>query len=339
METAWPSVWLPTIRAGTGADVFTLRLCDALNASGVRAEITWLPHRAEVMPWSAASPSPPAWANVAHVNSWLPRRFWPRHLPVVVTVHHLVHDPAYAPYRSATQAAYHRSLIRPRELAAIRDAAAVTTVSDYVRGTVMDFAGRQDITTIHNWVDTARFTPLAETARPSHVPFRLFIAGSASRRKGIDLLPTFARALCDDFQIRYAGGNASGCDGLSNVILLGRISDEDMLKEFQHCDAVVSLSRYEGFGYTALEAMACGKPFLGFSGSALTEVVPNDCGYLVPMEDVGALAAACQRLQTDHQHAVQLGARGRQHALSRFSQQAALQSYLTTYCAALGTRR
>src|SRR5690606_2448467 len=92
-----PAVWLPAILAGTGADVFTMRLCDGLNARGLRAEITWLPRRAEYLPWTVQVPRPPEWANVAHVNSWLPQRFWPKGLPSVVTVHHLVHDPAYKP--------------------------------------------------------------------------------------------------------------------------------------------------------------------------------------------------------------------------------------------------
>src|SRR3546814_2046333 len=78
-------------------------------------------------------PKPPEWANVVHVNSWLPKRFWPTDVPIVVTVHHLVHDPEFRPYRTLWQAAYHKFLIRRRERYAIRQADAVTTVSDYVR--------------------------------------------------------------------------------------------------------------------------------------------------------------------------------------------------------------
>src|SRR5690606_37416690 len=69
-ETRAPAVWFPTIQAGTGTDVFTQRLCDGLNARGVRAQITWLPHRAEYVHWTVPAPPPPAWANVVHANSW-----------------------------------------------------------------------------------------------------------------------------------------------------------------------------------------------------------------------------------------------------------------------------
>lgn len=67
-----PKIWFPAIRAGSGADVYTLRLSEALNKRGIRTEISWLPLRAEYAPWSVPAPEPPAWANVAHINSWLP---------------------------------------------------------------------------------------------------------------------------------------------------------------------------------------------------------------------------------------------------------------------------
>ena len=45
-----PAVWFPAVRAGTGTDVFTERLVEGLNKRGIRAEITWLPLRAEYAP-------------------------------------------------------------------------------------------------------------------------------------------------------------------------------------------------------------------------------------------------------------------------------------------------
>lgn len=292
-----PAVWLPTIRAGTGADVFTERLCDGLNARGIRAEIAWLPHRAEYLPWTVPVPQPPAWANVVHVNSWLPKRFLPKGLPVVVTVHHLVHDPAYRPFRSPVQAAYHAMLIRPRELRAIQEADVVTTVSAYVRDTVVAFSGRTDIEVIHNWVDCDVFSPAESQGERNAGPFRLFMAGSHSRRKGVDLLPDLAEALGPGFEIRYAGGKSAPTSPAHNVIVLGRISEAELIREYQNCDAVLSLSRYEGFGYTALEGMACGKPFFGFRSSALIEVVEDGVhGFLSDIDDIPDIAAKCRKL-------------------------------------------
>lgn len=324
------AVWIPAIRAGTGADVFTKRLCDGLNAKGVRTEITWLPHRAEYLPWTVIVPQPPAWASVVHVNSWLPRRFWPKGLPTVVTVHHLVHDPAFRPYRSALQAAYHELLIRRRELHAIRSAVAVTAVSDYVRRTVSAFSGRKEIVVIPNWVDCDKFSPNPNGLSRGSGSLRLFMAGSRSRRKGIDLLPGLAKALGPGFEIRYAGGHEAGVLAIEGVIELGRISEDMLIREYRACDAVVSLSRYEGFGYTALEAMACGKPFYGFETSALSEVVAPGCGVLAPIGDIRALADALRELRTHKVSGGGEGGEGRNRALAYFSDEN-VNEYIETY--------
>lgn len=332
-----PAIWFPTIRTGTGSDVFTERLAAGLRELGLRVEITWLPPRAEYAPWTVAAPATPAWATVCHINSWLPRRFVPRALPTVVTVHHLVHDPAFRPFRSVLQAGYHNLVIRRRELRNIQSASAVTTVSSYVKKTVEVFSGRARIEVVPNWVDD-RFAPAGSSEDAVRRPFRLFMAGSPSRRKGIDLLPRFAEMLGQGFEVRYAGSNRPIAPPGSGIIELGRISDEAMLREYQACDAVVSLSRYEGFGYTALEAIACGKPFLGFSTSGLSEVVDEGCARLVGNGDLAGLVEACRTLASD---GVLLQALSR-HASMRavnFSARSAIASYRSIYRAAAAGRQ
>lgn len=328
------AVWFPAIRVGTGADVFTQRLCDGLNARGIRAEIQWLPRHAEYLPWAVAVPRPPKWASVVHVNSWLPQRFWPKDLPVVVTVHHLVHDLEFRPYRSLMQAAYHEILIRHRELIAIRKAVTVTTVSNYVRCTVSRFSGRTQVAVIHNWIDCDRFSPGTGCVPRNDGPFRLFMAGSRSKRKGVDLLPDFIKALGPGFEIRYAGGHAGGLPAIAGITDLGRISEDELIHEYRTCDAVVSLSRYEGFGYTALEAMACGKPFLGFETSALPEIVTTGCGMLVRVDDVLALAAAARKLRMESETGIVKWGGGRKRALEHFNQEK-VDVYVARYTSSL----
>ena len=329
-----PAVWFPAIRAGTGADVFTQRLCDGLNARGIRAEITWLPLRAEYAPWTVPVPEPPPWATIVHVNSWLPERFWRHGLPAVVTVHHLVHDPAFSPYRTLAQAAYHRLLIRSRELSAIRNAAAVTTVSNYVRGTVVKFSGREDISVIYNWADYEKFSPDFGSKSAHSGPFKLFMAGSLSRRKGGDLLPAFVQALGNGFEVRHAGGAEPESDG-EGFVELGRISEGDLINEYRFCDAVVSLSRYEGFGYTALEAMACGKPFLGFKTSGLAEVLTESCALLASIDDIQALAGLCSSLASREEQVIEMGFQGRMRALTDFSEKEAVDRLASIYTSLL----
>jgi glycosyltransferase involved in cell wall biosynthesis len=328
-----PAVWFPAIRAGSGADVFTERLADALNRQGIRAEITWLPHRAEYAPWSVPVPRPPEWANVVHVNTWLHPRFIPPRMPVVATMHHVVHDPAFAPYRTAAQAAYHRLWIKPIEAAVLRRAQAVTAVSNYTANQVRAVFGRQDVTVIPNGIDTNVFRPGPD--RPPHHPFRLLFVGNWSRRKGTDLLAPIMQALGPDFELWVTSGLRDWRAKTplpANIRFLGRVPTTDALvRVYQDADALLLPSRLEGFGLAALEAQACALPVVATDGSALPEVVKSgSTGYLCPQDDVAAFVAACHGLRN---RATGSEARtvSRQRTNHFFSIAATTKRYLDTY--------
>ena len=68
-------------------------------------------------------------------------------------------------------------------------------------------------------------------------------------------------------------------------------------------------SLYEGFGLTALEAMACGTPVLTSTVSSMPEVV-GDAALLVDPLDTTAIARALERLMTDDALVEDLRARG-----------------------------
>lgn len=327
-------IWLPAIRAKSGADVFVMRLADGLRRAGHEPLVQWFDHRYELMPELMRLHLKPKNIDIIHANSWNACVFLGQHIPVVTTVLHLVHDPAYTPYRSTMQALYHRWHVRWREARAVKECAAVTAISDYVGKTVREAFGTGPIQVIFNWVNTDLYRPSLKYSLPSARRFRLLMVGNHSRRKGSDLLPAFARALGSSFDIRCTGGlRGQDSSAISeNVSMLGRLSEQELVNEFKHCDAVVSLSRYEGFGYTALEGMACGKPFVGFRTSGLTDVVAEDgTGFLVPVNDVTALAERCTRLSGNLSMLKQMGQAGRERALNIFTEQLAIDSYVALY--------
>ena len=61
-------------------------------------------------------------------------------------------------------------------------------------------------------------------------------------------------------------------------------------------DAYVTAGPHETFGLSVLEAMACGLPVLGVRAGALAERIDPEFGWLVPADDVEALAQAMGRL-------------------------------------------
>ena len=327
-------VWFPAIRAGSGADVFTQRLAAALMRRGHRAAISWFPHWSEFTPDLLRFRRAPPGVDVIHVNSAYAFAFRRRGVPLVATEHHYILDPAYRRYKSPVQHLYHRALVGPclRRSYALADA--ITADSRFTANVLARSAGVQAERTIPLWVDYDTFSPAPDGAQKSGERFRLLFVGNASRRKGADVIPLLARRLGRDFEIRCTAGlRAGNLVALGdNVVLLGRLTEAQLIHEYRSCDAVLVPSRYEGFGYSALEAMACGKPVVGFRCGAVDEVViEGETGLLCDIDDMGALEASCRRLASHRSLAAELGRAGRSRATSVFSEVRAIDSYLDVY--------
>lgn len=333
-------VWLPALKVGTGTDVFTTRLADALRTRGVDAEITWFPGWMEVFPGLMRRHRPPLGTDLIHGNGWTVAPLLGMGLPVVTTVHHLVHDPAFAAYRSPAQAIYHRWHLRRRDARAVHEAAVVTAVSDYVAGTVRDLFGREDVHTIRNWVDTSLYRPSPTSERAKDAPLRVLWVGNPSRRKGAELLPALAQRLAGHATIRCVSGlrgDDTSALTAGNLIWLGRLSEQELIVEYQQCDLLLSLSRYEGFGYSALEAMACGRPVVAFAAGGLVDVVRHGVtGLLSKVDDLDALTADVLSLAADRARLERMGLAGRAFACDDGDP---AQAYVDLYSSVLTSRR
>lgn len=328
-----PAVWLPAIRTRTGTDSFTMRLASALERRGTRVGITWLPPHAEYLPWTVKPPRPPSWAKVVHANSWLPARFLPAGLPVVVTLHSCVHDPVLDPYKSPLQRLYHRHWIFATEKRAIERADAVTAVSRYTADRASSVFDCRRITTIPNWTNLEDFKP-DQRSKPND-PFRLLFAGSLNRRKGVDLLPTIMAKLGPRFELYYTGTEkefAPYGSPTSNMKAIGRIENEKQLVEqYRACDALLFPTRLEGFGLVALEAMACGRPVITSDCSSLPEVLGTcGSGFLLPVDDIERFVEAATILVNDPTLWGKMGRQARRRAV-RFTESSTVDSYRDLY--------
>lgn len=70
----------------------------------------------------------------------------------------------------------------------------------------------------------------------------------------------------------------------NEVIILGYISEKDLVKLYNNADIFIRPSWYEGFGLPVLEAMACGCPVIASKVGSLPEIV-GKCGILVSPHD------------------------------------------------------
>lgn len=335
MPSTKPAVWFPTVRTGTGTDVFTQRLVAGLQQRGIRAEITWLPLRAEYLPWTVRVRRPPQWATLVHVNTWLHSRFLPKHLPLVATIHHAVHDPALRPYKGAVRAAYHRCWIAPNERRIMRRADRVIAVSHFVaevaRRTLVDVP----MQVIHNGINTDRFRPGTRQLQ-SAAPFQLLYVGSWKTLKGVKLLAPILRELGEGFELCYTGGPAAARDKAhmpTNMHDIGRLNGEDaVIAAMQQADAFLFPSRSEGLPLSGIEAMACGLPVVAARASSMMEVVDDaKTGMLCDVDNVVAFADAVRRLATHADLQAALSQAARQRVVDMFSIEAVFSAYTQVF--------
>lgn len=329
------AVWFPTVRTGTGTDVFTERLVEGLNKSGIRAEITWLPLRAEYAPWTVAVPKPPEWATIAHVNTWLHSRFLPKHIRVIATLHHSIHDPALRPYKGWLRAAYHRWWIAPNERRILKRADKVTAVSQFVADMAKRTLCNVPMQVIYNGVDTDFYCP-CPSVKKELKPFKLLFVGSWIARKGVDLLPLIMSELGGDFELHYTGGSASEKDKVnmpSNMHDIGRLnSDEEVVKAMRNADVLLFPSRSEGHPLVAIEAMACGLPVVSVYGTSLAEVISNgETGVLCILDDVMEFVTSVKRLNSDQLYLSAIIKSARSSVIEQFSESSMLAKYAQLY--------
>ena len=110
----------------------------------------------------------------------------------------------------------------------------------------------------------------------------------------------------------------------------GRISNTELVKHYAKAAVAVVPSVYEGFGFPAGEAMACGTPIISTAGGALPEVV-GDAGILIPPADPSALFRALTNIFDNPDRASELGHAGRIRAHKLFSWENAARKTTSAY--------
>lgn len=181
-------------------------------------------------------------------------------------------------------------------------------------------------------VDPEMFSP-----PPGRDPGRAFIIGAANRRlvpeKGVDLLLRAAAELPGVWRLHIAGDGPAlpelrrlatelGID--TRVHFDGPIPSDQVAGYLRNLDVLALTSRTlpnwkEQFGRVLVEAMACGVAVVGTRSGEIPHVI-GDAGLIVPEEDVDALRSGLIQLMRDDAMRLELGQRGRQRVLDRFTQ-------------------
>jgi len=166
---------------------------------------------------------------------------------------------------------------------------------------------------------------------------RAFVIGSANRRlvpeKGVDLLLRAAAKLPGVWQVRIAGdgGERPFLENLARELGIadrvqfdGIIGSAAIPAYLQALDVLVLPSRTlpnwkEQFGRVLIESMACEVPLIGSDSGEIPHVI-GDAGLIFPEDDVDALHAHLLKLMQSDDLRHELGQKGRQRVLDKYTQ-------------------
>ena len=208
--------------------------------------------------------------------------------------------------------------------------------------------GDRRIEIIPNALDTDRFRPMDPNVARDQFnldPASAVIAFGAQHsttdpRKGFDLLQESLQELrevdpTEPIELVVFGGDepTDAHEFGFPVHYTGYLDDEERLAAlYSAADVMVVPSRYEGFGQTAAEAMACGTPVVAFAATGPKDIVDHrETGYLATPYDPGDLAKGIQWLLADETRCEELGREARKRAVERYGLYTVAKQYLELY--------
>jgi glycosyltransferase involved in cell wall biosynthesis len=194
--------------------------------------------------------------------------------------------------------------------------------------------------TIYNGIDIDQIKNMVSNSNSNKLKSRyglkkgpiIGIVGRTSYEKGqlvlIDACTIVAKSF-PDVQVLIVGEDylrdeimlRASKQGLQhNVVMTGRIPSNELYQLYNIMDLVAIPSCSEGFGLTAIEAMAAGKSVVASRVGGLTEIVQNGItGFLVEPQNHQKLADAILKCLKNHDYSAQLGITGRQRVEGMFS--------------------
>lgn len=178
-----------------------------------------------------------------------------------------------------------------------------------------------------NGVDENLFRPLPGVERESGR--LLFVGSTEDKKKGVRYLLEALAALPPEFRLVivdgrrypgrvYAAGLVERLGLAERVEFKDRITNDELVAEYNRAELMVMPSLFEGFGLPALEAFATGTPLVAAAAGALPEVV-GEAAVKVPARDGSAIAEAVMRLHADPAERARLAAAGRERVRSGFT--------------------
>jgi len=248
-------------------------------------------------------------------------------VPVVSVIHHPLHIDREADFAidPRLKMKIKRTLYFPlfmQEFVAPR-LARIVTVSQASRVEIERYFGipQKQIDVVYNGTDAELFRPVPGVEKQTDL---LFVGRTEDRKKGIGTMLEALALLPAQVKLKIVDGRIPE-DGLvpklirkhrlENRVVIHRqmLSVPGLVREYSTARVALVPSFFEGFGFPASEAMACGLAVVANAAGALPEVVGSDgeAGRLVPPRDARAMADAISDILSEPGKAERIGATAR----------------------------
>lgn len=325
-------VLIRQVRGNSGVDVWAGTLCQGIRLEGHDCFLDLRSGIYQVIPVPSGIPGDSY--DIFHGNAGTGVLSKPE-IPLVLTEHHVIHDPLFEPYKTFPQKIFHRWQYR-FERKALETADVVTCDSMFTGKKLEEVFGFHDAQLVYAGIDPQVFRPVAADRSAWNLPEDrtiLFYSGNLSRRKGADLLPAIMKCLGDEFLLLVAPGGRAGLPGgYGQIRNLGYLSREQLVEAYNACDIFLTASRLEGFGLSVAEAMACGKPVVATDSSSLPElVIDGKGGFLCGIEDVPDFAEKIRQLAGDENLRREMGTFNRKRIEEQFTVRTMTKNFITLY--------
>lgn len=227
----------------------------------------------------------------------------------------------------------------------IDESDAVTAVSEYLMlQTRKNFGTEMPIHVIPNFVDTERFIPSTTVCRSMFADpgekILMHISNFRSVKRIQDIVLVFEEVARRMPARLVLIGNGPEREPIARMVEERGLGDRvrfmdrqvDVSRLIPLADVYLLLSEHESFGLTALEAMSCGVPVVGTSGSGMDEFLGDGvAGSLFPVGDVPAIAEGVAHILGDTELARAMGEAGRDRAITRYSEDLIIGRYTDLY--------
>ena len=233
------------------------------------------------------------------IGRWINRKWG---IPYIVS-EHSAHYTTLSEDNFFAKSFFHRYNVKR----VIKDAIAVTNVSEAGGKILKSLFGLTNARVIHNTVDTKLFyfgNRAVSKFRFIHVST---LADHQKNIEGILIAVSLLAKRRSDFEMVIVGpANNKLREKATSPVLApvvsftGEISYPEVALQMQQASALVLFSRYENFPCVIIEALCCGLPVISSDTGGIKEAVSEENGFLVQSENEEQLLEAMNRMMNEY---------------------------------------